>query len=536
MHARVGEVGRLLVLASLYVVFARIGLSLGPVAGFATVVWPPTGISIAALLLLGLRAWPGVFVGAVAANFLTGAPLLLALAIGAGNAAEAAVCAYIVMRLPHFRAALDDVRSVARLFFGAVFGTMLSATIGVASLYIGGIVAAAQLREAWRAWWVGDMVGALVVAPVILVWSKPAAERLLPRRIEAMAMAVAVVVVSAATFFADLSFVAVVSTPFHQADLLLAVLIWAALRCGQRGAVTAAFWISATAIVATVLGHGPFARSELSRDLLSLQTFMMALAVTFLLFGATIDERWSALEEARKASHAAELANRAKSEFLAVMSHELRTPLNAIAGFSQLLEDGVYGRLNEKQADSIERIHRNEQRLSLLVDEVLGFVGAEKGELAVRREPIDVADAIDAVQPLMAPEMEENHCVLERSALGRGLSVRADPKSLQQILMRLLSNASKFGKDGGKVTVGADREGDRVRIWVRDGGAGISEEEMSKVFEPFFQADNSTTRRVSGIGLGLTIARDLARRMEGEVTLSSEPGKGTTASVLLPAA
>jgi signal transduction histidine kinase len=154
----------------------------------------------------------------------------------------------------------------------------------------------------------------------------------------------------------------------------------------------------------------------------------------------------------------------------------------------------------------------------------------------VHREAVRVSDIFDTLQPLIAPELEQRHSVVERSAVGQGLSVRADAKSLQQILMRLMSNASKFSKDGGKVTIGAERHGDTVRIWVRDAGDGISQQQLDKVFEPFFQADHSTTRRVSGIGLGLTIARDLARRMEGEITLSSEPGHGTTASVLLPAA
>jgi signal transduction histidine kinase len=522
--------------ASLYVASARLGLSLGAVAGFATLVWPPTGISIAALILLGVRAWPGVFVGAFVANLLTGASVPVALAIGGGNTAEALVCAYVATQTPNFSKTLENTRSVTALILGALAGTMVSASIGVAALRTGGVIEASQLREAWRAWWVGDIVGALVVAPVALVWSKPPDARVAPRSIEAAAVAVAVVVVSAAMFFSDVSIVSGLSTPFHQADLLLAVLVWAALRCGRRGAATAALWVSATAITATVLGHGPFTRSALSDDLLSLQTFIAVLAVTFLLFGATIDERRRALEEAREATRAAEHANRAKSEFLAVMSHEFRTPLNAIAGYSQLLEDGVYGRLNEKQRTGVARIHRNEKRLLLLVDEVLGFVSAEKGQTGVHREAVRVSDAFDAIQPLIASQLEEHHCIIERSEIGSGLSVRADAKSLQQILMRLMSNASKFSKDGGTVTLGAERQGDTVRIWVRDGGAGIPQAELDRVFEPFFQAEQATTRHTSGIGLGLTIARDLARRMEGDVTLSSEPGHGTTASVLLPAA
>ena len=535
MNARISGVGRILGLASFYVIFARLGLSLGAVAGFATLVWPPTGISIAALLLFGVRVWPGVFIGASIANLLGGASVPVAVGIAVGNTAEALVCAYIVSRFSRPAALLENVRSVTALILGAVVGAMASASIGVLSLYGGGVVGVAEVRPVWRAWWIGDLVGALVVAPVILVWSKPAVPREAPAPLETGVLLAGVVVVGVATFFADLSFVSVMSTPFHQADVLVAVLVWATLRCGQRGAATATFWVSATAVTATVLGHGPFSQSGLSENLLLLQTFMAVLAVILLLFGATVDDRWYALEAARKASRDAEEANRAKSAFLAVMSHELRTPLNAIAGYAQLLEENVYGKLSEKQRDVIERIRRNEQRLLILVDEVLGFVSAEKGEVDVHREAVRVSAVVDAVEPMISSQLEEHHCVVERKGID-GITVRADAKSLQQILMRLMSNASKFGRDGGTVTVGAEPKGDNVRIWVHDNGAGISREELTKVFEPFFQADGSMTRRVSGIGLGLTIARDLARRMEGEVTLTSEPGQGTTASVLLPAA
>jgi signal transduction histidine kinase len=428
------------------------------------------------------------------------------------------------------------VRSVTRLILATCVGVVVSASIGVVSLYAGGVIRAAQLHEAWRAWWIGDLVGALVVAPIILVWSTPRRARFAPKRGELAALAAAVAFVSFDTFFSDVPFVRAVRTPFHDADALLAVLFWAALRFGQRGGVSVAFFISATAVTATVLGHGPFVYDVLSESLLSLQTFMAIVAATLLLFGATIDERRCALDSAREAYRAAVVANRAKSEFLAVMSHEFRTPLNAIAGYSQLLEEGIYGPLNEKQADGVARIRHNEQRLLLLVEEVLGFVSADKGQMTVPRQAIQVSDAFDAAQALIASQLEEHHCVLERDAIAAHLAVHADPTSLQQILLRLLSNASKFSKQGGTVTVGAEREGDKVRIWVRDTGVGIPREEIERVFEPFFQAERVMTRRVSGIGLGLTIARNLARRMDGEVTLSSEPEGVTTASVLLPAA
>jgi signal transduction histidine kinase len=154
----------------------------------------------------------------------------------------------------------------------------------------------------------------------------------------------------------------------------------------------------------------------------------------------------------------------------------------------------------------------------------------------VESRDVQVEEAFDAVEPLIAPDVQRKHFVFKRELARPRLAVRADPKGLQQILVSLLSNASKYTSDGGMITLGADGDGDKVRIWVRDNGIGIPKEEIQRVFEPFFQADRGTTRRYSGVGLGLTIARDLARRMAGEVTIDSEAGQGTTASVVLPAA
>jgi signal transduction histidine kinase len=263
---------------------------------------------------------------------------------------------------------------------------------------------------------------------------------------------------------------------------------------------------------------------------------MAIVASTCLLFGATIAERRIANQEARRAQQAAETANRAKSQFLAVMSHELRTPLNAIQGFAQLLETGVYGQLNEKQIDAVQRIVQNEKSLLALINEMLGFVDAERGPLAGESEDVLVADAFDSVEQLIRREVARKHLVVQREIAQPQLAVRADPKALQQILTSLLSNATKYTGDGGTITLGADGVADKVRLWVRDSGIGITHEQIERVFEPFFQAQSGTTRQYSGVGLGLTIARNLAQRMSGEVTIASELGKGTTAAVVLPAA
>jgi len=525
------------VLAVVYVVAARLGLALDAVAGFATLVWPPTGISLAALLLFGYRLWPGIFIGAMVANILTGAPVAVALGIAAGNTAEALLGTYLLRRIPYFHPALDRLRDVLGLIvFAGILSTVVSATVGVTSLYLGHIVATAQIQETWRAWWVGDLMGDLLVAPIILIWTCAPRARFRLRWPEAIGLATAVVVVSTYTFFNRTSIAPLGPDPFRQTYMLFPVLIWAALRFGQRGAMTAAIVVSVIAVWGTALGYGPFVHPALHESLLALQTFMAIVAATFLVMGATITERRRAEEDAIAAQHAADAANRVKGEFLAVMSHELRTPLNAISGYADLFSMGALGPVTDKQTDALVRIQKNQQHLLALINDVLGFARVEAGQVMVAPESIRVSKAFDAVEPLVQPELQQKHFVFRRAPVDSALAVRADPKKLQQVLVNLLSNAAKYTSDGGSITLGAERAGTNVRIWVRDSGIGIAQGQLEQVFEPFFQVERGTKRRFPGIGLGLTIARDLARRMQGDIVLESKLGDGTTASLVLPAA
>jgi signal transduction histidine kinase len=536
VNARVKYLTGIAGLAAAYAAIARAGLTFDPLAGFATLVWPATGVALAGLLIFGTRFWPGVFLGSLLANLLMGAPILVAAGIGVGNTLEAVVGATLMRRTPNYLRTLESVATAVMLIVGAAtFATLISATIGVGSLYAGQIIPGARVSSAWQSWWVGDMVGALLVAPIILVWSAKPRARFSQHWMETPALLAATIAVSVVAFFENPQGLPTFATPFHKGALLLGIVTWAALRYGQRGAVTTTFYLSAIATAATVSGRGPFAVPDHYLSMLSLQTAMAIVAATTLLLGATIADRRTALDRARTARDEAAKANEARSNFLTVMSHELRTPLNAIAGFSELLRTGVYGPLNNKQAEALERIERNERDLLRQIDEVLTFVKLDKGEVGAHTEVVPVADAFNAVEPSIASTVMHKHVQLRRQLPG-ALAVQADRKGLEQILTSLVSNASKFTPDGGEITLGADRVDGRVRIWVRDTGIGIAREEIEKVFEPFFQAERGTTRRYNGVGLGLTVARDLARGMKGEVTIASEVGAGTTATVVLPAA
>jgi signal transduction histidine kinase len=545
---RLTYLGGLVTLAACYIAAARVGLEVNAVSGFATLVWAPSGIALASLVVFGSRLWPGVWVGAIVANFLTGAPWPVALGIATGNTIEALVGAYALRSFPRFERSLDRVADVLALIgFAAVLSTTFSATIGLVSLRLGGLVAPTAVGETWRTWWLGDLIGDLLVAPLLLVWwtSRRAPVRF-SRVSEAAALAVCVIATSFFVFAEQPG----AALPLGEAYLMFPVLIWATLRFGQRGGVTATFFISLVAVWGTVLGHGPFVRPVLYTSLLSLQAFMGVTAATFLVLGASVSERravMQALEGAvaeQKTLHGAAVeANQAKSQFLAVMSHELRTPLTAIGGYADLLTLEAKGPLTDLQRDYVSRIRRNGEHLLRLIDQILHFARIEAGQVTLELEDVPVHDALTAVQASIEPQVAQRGLRFDVVSCDESLTVRADRGRLHQVLVNLATNAVKFTEPGGVVTMGAQvhREdgngtgpGARVEVWVRDTGVGIPANQLQRVLEPFVQLDQGNRRRYPGVGLGLSIARDLTRAMEGELRLDSAVGRGTTATLVLP--
>ena len=529
LRPKAADTLNILLLAGVYVAAARIGLLFDPVGGFATLVWAPSGIALVALTLHGLHLWPGVLLGAAVANALVGAAIPVALSIGIGNTLGALAGAYALHRLD-FDVELHDTRSALRLVGASLASAAIPASIGAASLLGAGTVQAADTWEVWRAWWIGDSIGNLVVAPLVFVWNTRRAHAVAPsRRVEFAAVLVVSVVL------AWLIFTHEYRGGFRPAAyLLFPTLIWGAVRFGARGAITAVTTVAAVAIYGTASGRGPFVTPDLTTSLIGLQTFVGVAAATFLVLGATIAERRLTAHEAQLARESAEEANRAKAEFLAVMSHELRTPLNAISGFVELLLMGAHGPLTSEQRNSVERIKRNQYHLLALINDLLAFTRLEAGKVVLDIRAVNVARTLDDVEPLILPELRRKQLVFTRDPVLPSLTVRADSDKLSQILLNLLSNAVKYTDDGGSIAMGAEAEGAVARLWVRDSGIGIPADQLDKVFQPFYQVERGRTRKYPGIGLGLTIARDLTRAMGGDITVESEPGRGTTLNVRLP--
>jgi PAS domain S-box-containing protein len=251
---------------------------------------------------------------------------------------------------------------------------------------------------------------------------------------------------------------------------------------------------------------------------------------------ADVTSEREARAAAERAQAAAEAANRAKGEFLAVMSHELRTPLNAIGGYAELLELGIRGPITEAQRADLARIQASQKHLLGLINQVLNYTRIDAG--AVRYDLADVVleDALVAAEALVLPQAHARGLTLTIGDCPPGLVARADPDKLQQVLLNLLTNAVKFTAPGGELRVTCAGREAQVAISVADTGVGIAAEKLASIFEPFVQVDQGLTRPHEGVGLGLAISRELARGMGGDLAAASTPGVGSTFTLTLPRA
>ena len=271
-------------IATVYYLAARLGLSLAFEHAQISPVWPPTGVAIAAVLYLGLRAWPGIFAGALVANMATGLTLLPLLGIASGNTLEALTAGYLILRFVD-RYPFRQVRHVVLFTAIVMAATSISASVGVGSLLLAGAANQQTVALLWGTWWLGDTVGCLVLTPFLLTWVRRPGSGL---NSEMLALTICTMA-CAALVFGSWFYVGHNNSPLS--FVILPPLIWASFRFRQHGATLLMVALSGIAIIATLHGLGPFAHGSANESLLLLQGFMGMVAVTALTLAAAVDER-----------------------------------------------------------------------------------------------------------------------------------------------------------------------------------------------------------------------------------------------------
>lgn len=305
---------RIIVLAVIYHLVARLALQMAYVQANTSPVWPPSGIGLAALLILGVRYWPGITLGVVVGSLLTGAPISIAIGLGLANTLEALIGSYLLRKILTIHLSLDRIRDVVGLVFAAAVSTSVSASIGVASLYLTQRVSGTAFFTLWGTWWIGNLLGMLVVAPFIFVWVDQFAKKVNKK-----------LWMEGIPFF----FLLILMTGYvfentggegilHQAliYMIFPFVIWAALRLGQPGAVSTIFAISGISIWDTVHGMGPFSPLPLNDSLILLQTFTGVVSLTTLTLAASTTERKHAEVALNRRVEDLAILNDASKEFL----------------------------------------------------------------------------------------------------------------------------------------------------------------------------------------------------------------------------
>ena len=507
-------------LALIYFVAGKLSLQLAFLHKSASPVWPPAGIALAALLVLGFRVWPALFVGAFLVNLTTLGNIWTSLGIASGNTLEALCGAWLVNRFAGGARVFDRPQDVFKFALAALIGTTVSPTFGVSSLAAGGFAQWSSYWPVWLTWWLGDASGVLVIAPLLLLWSVPATQRKWnQKQVLEVSVLLLLLVVLAETVFGG--WLPISARNYPISFICGPIVIWTAFRFTPRETATGIFILSAIAIWGTLNGFGPFILQSENQSLLMLQLWTAALTITAMAIAAAITERNRTQVALEQQKDAVEAANRTKDNFLAMLSHELRTPLTPVMAALDTLE--ADGSRSSGSKNSLAMIRRNVELESQLIDDLLDLTRIAKDKLQLRFGPLDSHEVINNVVEICRPEARARNLTLQLNLRAGGHHVLGDAAKYQQIVWNLLKNAIKFTAENGEITISSSNpEPQLLAIAVHDTGIGIEPEVMNRIFDPFEQGERAFQRRYGGLGLGLAISKSLAQAHGGTLIARSE--------------
>src|SRR5437899_1127263 len=518
---------RLAVVAAAYFFTAQLGLQLAVVHRQVTPVWPPTGIALVAILVLGVRIWPAIALAALAVNIPLGPNPVGAGVIAAGNTLAPLTAAYL-MKQAGFRLELDRLGDAAAIILlGALAGMAVSATVGSLVLLASGSVPQTNFAQTWAVWWTGDAMGVLLVAPFLLSFRPKAGQPELTWR-ERLELGALLATVAVATFL-------VFQNRLRLEYLVFPVIMVAALRFRLRGAARAALIASGVAVWAAVSNAGPFADETLLQKMVTLQVFNIFVALASLVLASYVETR-EREERSSRLYLSERLSNEAKSEFMRVAAHELRGPLSVLGGYLSLLSSGGLGATPQKWKGPLEILAAKTSELNDIMDDLLEVSRLDGDLMARPRASMDLHDVVRA-----AVERARPRAALTRGEIvagkGQAITVMADADQLGHVMDNLINNALSYARPPARIAISSAIEAGRAVVRISDNGAGISEELRAGLFEPFRRGRQPGFEEVPGTGLGLYISRELATAHGGSLTLEkSAPGGGSTFALWLPLA
>ncbi|HXS68577.1 MAG TPA: MASE1 domain-containing protein [Candidatus Polarisedimenticolia bacterium] len=537
---------RMIAVAGVYFIAGKLGLLLANVHTSVSPVWPATGIALAALLGWGIELWPAVFIGALLVNVSAALPadtsILLrvaqALGIGIGNTLEALVAAQLVIRFAGARNPFQQVANVFRYtFLAGSLSTAVSATIGTLTLLACGFMRAHAYPAAWLTWWLGDMIGAMLVAPLILLWTaKPGLRPGMNRTVEALLLLISILMISAINFSDLFPFGA---KHYPLTFFFLPFILWAALRFESRGVVAFLALITCLAINGTWHGYGSYAMAGQNGSLLMLQTFICVATFAALVLAAAVNERKTAEEQYRKLNleleqrvqqRTAQLegTNKELEAFCYSVSHDLRAPLRTIRGFSEVLLEQYKPQLDARGQDFLKRTCDAGLQMDKLIEDLLKLSRVSRNEIQQTQVNLsamahEIAADLAKSEPVRTVEF----------SISPGVQATGDERLMRLVMDNLLRNAWKFTKKrpDAKIEFGRSN-GELSPFFVRDNGVGFDMAYAGKLFGVFQRLHSAS--EFAGSGVGLAIVQRVINRHGGRVWADAKVNAGATFYFTLP--
>jgi signal transduction histidine kinase len=506
-------------LAILYVIAGKIGLNLASLHASASPVWPPAGIALAAILLIGYRAWPAIFVGAFIVNLTTAGDIATSVAIATGNTLEAVAGAWLVKRFGGGKNVFDRPQGVFKFAIAAAIASLVSPMFGVTSLALDGFADWTKYGAIWVTWWLGDVTGDLIFTPLVLLWG--IRWKLALKREEAAEVGVLLLLLALLSAVVFGGWMDISAKNYPIAFICGPIVIWTAFRFTQRETATGIFILSVISVWGTVRGFGPFVGQSENQSLLTVQSWTAVLAITAMALSAGMAERRRIEEELQQQKSVVEAANRTKDHFLAMLSHELRTPLTPVISALESLE--TEPTQTEDAKASLAMIRRNIELETQLIDDLLDFTRIARDKMQLRFAQVDAHQAVSNVVEICRAEAKSKRLHVQLNLRAKSCHVIADAAKFQQIIWNLLKNAIKFTPEGGEIVISSENPSETMlTVRVRDTGIGVEPEVMQRIFDPFEQGNRSFEHRFGGLGLGLAISRSLAQAHGGTLTAQSD--------------
>jgi signal transduction histidine kinase len=501
-----------ILLPFVYFLAAKYGLSLAFTHVAATTVWPPTGIALAAVLLMGNIALPGIALGALAINYWISGNWLQAAGISLGNTAEAWVGAYLVHRFAAGRDYFGRTREAVLFVAACLLSPIVSATVGTSVLWLLHSLDSARSLYVWGIWWIGDAVGGLIFAPLLLAWLGTSRERWKPAQIAEYVVLLVLMCVVAQIIFNGWNVFVAVDLPLG--FLCLPFMVWAAFRFGLRGVTSAVVVLALPAMHGTLRHLGPFVRSGPDESLLLLTTYLGTASMLGLALTGVITER-------EKMAQKLEESNRDLERFAYAASHDLQEPLRQITSYMNLLEKKYSGKLDEEAHHFIGFAVTAAKRMRELIHSLLQLsrVSAEVAE-----EAVDCTALMGEIISNLNLAIAESKAKIEVSPLP---TIVASRPGLLQLFQNLVANAIKFrASELPLVEVAASRRDGECIFTCKDNGIGMAQEQTERIFFPFQRLHSQS--EYSGSGIGLATCKRIVGNLGGRIWVESRPGKGST--------